>query len=80
MISFISRNYLDSENCKDELTFANDKNKKQLLVYLDDITMPDGLAMRFNRYQHLSYLSLKKRGVFYEKLFKALSGAHFGKS
>ena len=33
-IAFISENYLASNNCKDELNFARDLDKKRFLIYL----------------------------------------------
>ena len=50
-IAFISRNYLDSSNCKDEINYARDLEKEQLLVYLEDVELPSGMAMRMNRLQ-----------------------------
>lgn len=50
-IAFISKNYLASDNCKDELNFARDLDKKRLLVYLEEVKLPLGMAMRMNRIQ-----------------------------
>ena len=50
-ISFMSGNYLNSGNCKDELNYARDLNKDILLVYLDSVKLPSGMAMRLNRSQ-----------------------------
>ena len=50
-IAFISENYLNSDNCKDELSYARDLNKEMLLIYLDEVNLPAGLAMRLNRSQ-----------------------------
>ena len=50
-IAFVSENYLNSDNCKDELSYARDLNKEMLLIYLDEVNLPSGLAMRLNRSQ-----------------------------
>lgn len=50
-ISFMSGNYMGSSNCKDELNYARDLEKEILLVYLEDVTLPPGMAMRMNRSQ-----------------------------
>ena len=51
VLAFMSRNYLNSGNCKDELNYARDLNKELVLVYVDDVTLPSGMAMRLNRSQ-----------------------------
>jgi len=48
-LAFVSQNYLASENCKDELNFARDLGKHRLLVYLEDVALPSGMAMRIWR-------------------------------
>ena len=50
-LAFISENYLNSGNCKDEISYARDLNKDMLLIYLDEIALPSGMAMRLNRSQ-----------------------------
>ena len=51
LIAFISGTYLRSENCKDELNYARDRARKRLLVYLEDVLLPDGMEMRLSRLQ-----------------------------
>lgn len=48
-IALISRNYLESENCRDELNYARDKNRPRMLIYLEDVELPGGMAMRLLR-------------------------------
>lgn len=69
MFAFVSRNYFDSKNCKDELNHARDKDKPVLLVYLDNVTLPDGMDMRFSRTQSVYKYKHKSEQTFYEKLF-----------
>lgn len=54
-IAFISNHYILSGNCKDEMHYARDLEKDQLLIYLEDVQLPSGMAMRLNRMQHISY-------------------------
>ena len=42
---------MKSDNCKDELNFARDLQKERLLVYLENVKLPLGMAMRLNRLQ-----------------------------
>ncbi len=53
LLAFVSEHYIASENCKDELNYARDLNKQRLLIYLDDVLLPPGMAMRFNRLQSI---------------------------
>ena len=48
-IALISKNYLESENCRDELNYARDKNRPRMLIYLEDVELPGGMAMRLLR-------------------------------
>ena len=67
-IAFISKNYIDSENCKDELKFSRDLGKKQLLIYLEDTDLPDSMDLRFGRCQSISK---NGKGNFYQRLYDA---------
>lgn len=49
--AFISRNYLGSDNCKDELSFVRDLHKNRVLIYLEEVKLPDELQMRLGRLQ-----------------------------
>ena len=72
-IAFVSQGYIGSENCKDELNYARDLDKERLLVYLEDVALPDGLAMRMNRMQAIwwnKYADSNKDEA-YEKLFSS---------
>ena len=51
MVAFMSANYVASDNCRDELNFARDLQKERLLIYLEETTLPMGMAMRLNRLQ-----------------------------
>ena len=68
-VAFISANYLNSDNCKDELNFARDLRKERLLVYLEDTQLPSGMAMRLNRLQAIHRYTYSDPEAFYEKLF-----------
>ena len=67
-VAFISQNYLYSDNCKDELNFARDLKKDRLLVYLEDVKLPLGMAMRLNRLQAIHQYTYAVQEEFYEKL------------
>jgi len=73
VLALLSRNYLNSDNCKDELNFARDLNKDRLLVYLEDIQLPPGMAMRLNRLQSIHKYTYADPEDFYKKLVGAPS-------
>ena len=68
LLAFISANYLNSDNCKDELNFARDLQKDRLLVYLEDVRLPLGMAMRLNRLQAIHQYVYAEQEELYEKL------------
>lgn len=70
-IAFITKEYLKSTNCLDELSFARDKEKKRLLVYLENVTLPDGISMRSNRLQAIHKYAYTQEEEFFENLFRA---------
>lgn len=70
-IAMLSSSYLQSENCKDELNFARDNHKKRILVFLEDVSMPPGMAMRLNRLQSIYKCRYDNQDEFYEKLYSA---------
>ena len=68
-MAFISENYLNSSNCKDEISYARDLNKDMLLIYLEEVALPSGMAMRLNRNQ----------AVIWNELDDAYTGEDFSK-
>ena len=70
-IAFVSKNYISSENCKDELNYARDLDKDRLLVYIEDVDLPDGMAMRMNRIQAIWWNKYEVEKEAYNKLFSA---------
>ena len=53
-ISMITPSYLSSRNCLDELRYALSlEENKQLLLYLQDVALPKGIAMRTGGVQNI---------------------------
>lgn len=71
LIAFISQNYIDSDNCKDEIKYARDLKKERLLVYLEDTELPAGMAMRLMRLQAIHKYTYSSESDFYDKLYSA---------
>lgn len=70
-IAFLSPEYVESTNCLDELSFARDRKKECLLIYLSNVTMPDGIHMRANRLQAVRKYAYRQEESFYRQLFQA---------
>lgn len=68
-IALLSQKYLSSSNCKDELNYARDLEKPQLLIYLEDIQLPGGMQMRLSRLQAIHKYRYNDQESFYEKLY-----------
>ena len=71
LIAFVSKNYIKSGNCKDELNFARDEEKPRLLVYLEDTPLPLGMMMRMSRLQAIHAYTYEDRADFFKKLNEA---------
>ena len=67
--ALISKNYLASDNCLDELAFARDNKINSLLIYLENIKLPIELELRHGRTQNISWYSYD-RNVFTQLLFR----------
>ncbi len=69
MVSMISKEYVESKNCKDELKYARNKDKEQFLIYLVPTTLPDGLQMRLDSLQAAYKYAYPDENDFYDKLY-----------
>ena len=70
-VALITREYLDSSNCRDELNYARDKNKPILLIYLDEVALPAGMELRLGRLFAVHYSQYSAIEDFYRKVFSA---------
>lgn len=70
-MALMSEEYLASEYCKDELDYARNLNKPRVLVYLQQVTLPDGMQMRLSRIQAIHKYAYQDEDAFYKKLFQA---------
>ena len=70
VICFLSKAYVRSKNCRDELALSRLKGKPVIIVYLDDVELSPGLKMRYGRIQALFYNNTN-RDEFFDKLCKA---------
>ena len=71
LIALISEAYLSSSNCLDELNYARDRNIPLLLIYLEDVSLPSGLAMRLGRLLAIHRYRYDNPAAFYSKLVRA---------
>ena len=71
IIAFLSENYIESDNCRDELNYARDLGKERLLIYLESVELPAGMAMRLNRIQAIHKYKYKSDDAFYREFTKA---------
>lgn len=69
-LAFLSKEYLESSNCKDELTFARELDKPRLLIYMEELLLPSGMRMRLNRLQAIHMYKYENVQDFYLKLYE----------
>ena len=70
-IAFLSGSYLGFLDTVDELNYSRDVDKEYLLVYLENVALPAGLDMRFQRAQ-----SVMAAGMSDEELYERLVNIH----
>ena len=70
-IAFLSKNYVESNNCKQEIEFAISRGKDVLSVYLEDFELPLGLSMRLGLYQSVFRNRFSSDSAFVSELAKA---------
>mgnify|MGYP000979242889 CR=1 FL=1 len=70
-LAFISSNYLKDEDCLDQLHYARNKTveEERLLIYVDEVDLPDSFEMRYGRFQAIYMCKYKKIGDFFQKLY-----------
>ena len=71
LIALISEAYLSSSNCLDELNYARDRNIPLLLIYLEDVALPSGLAMRLGRLLAIHRYRYDNPAACYSKVVRA---------
>lgn len=74
-IAVMTANYLNSDNCKDELKFSRDLEKPQILLYLENVELPQGMAMRIGRNPKVSYEGNEE--AFFQQLYQQRAIAPF---
>lgn len=74
VLGFLSKAYVKSSNCRDELALTRQKGKPTNLVYLEDVALSPGLRMRYGRIQAL-FMHAMASEDFYSKLFQSESFA-----
>ena len=67
LLPFFSANFFGSQNCNDELFFARELGMNILPVYLEDVELDAGIAMRFGRKQALFYHKYNNDNLFMAK-------------
>lgn len=70
-VALISRNYLASEYCNDEIHYSQELKKPRVLVYLENVGLPSAMHMRNCRFQAIrkyEYINTKISD-FYSDLF-----------
>ena len=71
LVALISEAYLASSNCLDELNYARDRNIPLLLIYLEDVSLPSGLAMRLGRLLAIHRYRYESPAAFYGKVVRS---------
>lgn len=71
VVAFLTQNYLISENCMDEIEHAKNKKIPTLIIYLDDIDIPDWFAMRHGRTQAIFCSHYETEEKLFSRIYEA---------
>lgn len=71
-LAFLSEEYLDSSNCKDELKYAREIEKNSVLIYLRPTKLPPGMRLRLGRLQSIKLFAYEDEEAFYDKLYTSV--------
>ena len=67
-VAYITGNYLDSQNCCDEINFARDHAGDKLLIFGEETKLPLWMEMRFGRIQAVMRYKYADREPFIRKV------------
>ena len=70
-VALLTKEYLASSNCKDELNYARDKDKPMVLVYLEEVSLPAGMELRLGRLFAVHRKQYARDEAFYAKICAA---------
>ena len=77
-IAFVSNNYLNSIDKVDELNYSRDTNKDYLLVYIEDVSLPAGLDMRFIRSESIKAYTMTNQTLYSKLLMIDGASKYYG--
>ena len=66
-VAFLTESFVGSQNCLDELDYAREKGVKQILIFLKELELTRGLAMRTNRIQAIYKFRYKDENQFFTR-------------
>ena len=67
-VCFLSKEFLASSNCQDEMHFAKEEGKGPLIVYLDEVQLPPVMRLQYGRLHALSLNKFPSQENFLENL------------
>ena len=70
-IAFVSTNYLNSDNCLNELDYGYKKCNHRLLIHLENINLPEDIDMNWGRIQALLKHKYIEDVDFYKDLYSS---------
>ena len=71
VVAFVTENFLQSENCMDEIHYAKEKQKGPLILYLDNLELPERMKYRYGRIQALALPRFENMHAFMDALCRS---------
>ena len=70
VLVFISKNSVESQNCRNEINFALMKHKAMTVIYLEDTELKYGMGLQLNGIQSVCMFKYAKVSDFFEELIE----------
>lgn len=71
VVAFVTENFLQSENCMDEISFAKDEQKGPFIVFLDNLELTGMMKYRYGRIQALNLHQFADKDALLDNLVDA---------
>lgn len=68
VVCFITKNFLESENCLNEIHMAAEEQKGPLITYLERVDLPPAMKLQYGRRHALSYPQYESLDAFVENI------------
>lgn len=72
LIAFVSQNYLNSDNCRDEISYARSNKIPILILYIGTVELPKSFKLQFSRMQAVFFDKyIDNEAALFERIYES---------